>query len=129
MKNKDLWDSYSTYTSEFTKYSRQLAFAAAAICWFFRSETVTFPKPIIWALGILVSFFIADILQFFISAHLIRWWTRDAEKKMWKEKKTIEGEYNKPWWIDSPAFFFFNVKAFLLCSVFIAIGVEFYGRI
>ena len=36
MKNRDLWASYEFYTSELTKYSRQLAFAAAAICWFFK---------------------------------------------------------------------------------------------
>jgi hypothetical protein len=47
MRNTDLWNIYVTYTSEFTKYSRQLAFACAAICWFFRSPNVTFPLPVL----------------------------------------------------------------------------------
>ncbi|MEW8058542.1 MAG: hypothetical protein AB2787_03645 [Candidatus Thiodiazotropha endolucinida] len=129
MKNEELWKSYDSYTSELTKYSRQLAFAGAAICWFFKSPEVTFPKPIIVSLAFIISFFIFDILQYFVSAHLLRWWTRKEEKKMWVKENTIEGEYHKPWWIDSPAFVFFNIKALMLFAAFISIGVEFAKRI
>jgi hypothetical protein len=131
MKNSELWSQYSTYTSEFTKFSRQLAFAAVAICWFFKSHAITFPVTIVFALSFLVLFFISDILQFFISAHLLRWWVRKEEKIKWKSSnpQTIEGEYNKPWWVDLPAFIFFNIKAFVLCVSFVFIGLEFLGRI
>ena len=129
MKNSELWKSYEFYTGELTKYSRQLAFAAVAICWFFRSPEITFPKTITVSLVLLILFFVFDILQYFISAHLVRWWTRREEKIMWITQKTIEGEYHKPWWVDLPAFVFFNLKAFVLFSSFVAIGLEFVNRI
>ncbi len=128
MKNAELWESYAFYTGELTKYSRQLAFAGAAICWFFKTPTVTFPQPVSLSLLLLVCFFACDVLQYFLAAHLLRWWTRREEKKMWAAKKTIEGDYNKPWWIDSPIFIFFNLKAFFLVAAFAALGFEFLGR-
>lgn len=129
MTNKELWDIYVNYTREFTKYSRQLAFACAAICWFFKSPEVTFPLPVLWSLSFVILFFFFDVLQFFVSAHLIRWWTRREEKRIWAEKKTIDGKYDKPWWIDHPAFIFFNVKAVMLLIAFCSLGVEFIKRI
>jgi len=48
---------------------------------------------------------------------------------MWDKKQTIEGEYNKPWWIDYPAFIFFNLKAIMLFVAFCALGIEFIKRI
>lgn len=129
MKNSELWKSYEFYTGELTKFSRQLAYAAAAICWFFKSEEVTFPKPITVSLLFLVLFFVFDILQYFISAHLLRWWTRKEEKVMWAEGETLDGEYNKPWWVDKPAFVFFNLKVLALFASFVSIGVEFASRI
>lgn len=129
MNNSELWDSYNYYTGELTKYSRQLAFANAAICWFFKSPEVTFPSTVVISLALLVVYFASDILQFFISAHLLRWWTRREEKQKWEAEKTITGDYNKPWWLDIPAFFFFNLKIVSLFFSFIALGVEFIGRI
>lgn len=129
MKNKELWDTYSFYTEELTKYSRQLAFAGAAICWFFKTPEVTFPKVISIALGLIVLFFILDIMQYFVSAHLLRWWIRKEEIRKWQAEKTIQGEYDKPWWVDSPAFIFFNLKAGALFLSFAAIGYEFLIRI
>ncbi len=129
MKNSELWDSYNYYTGELTKYSRQLAFANAAICWFFKSPEVTFPSTVVVSLALLIVYFTSDILQFFISAHLLRWWTRKEEKQRWEAEKAIEGDYNKPWWLDYPAFFFFNLKIISLFFSFIALGVEFIGRI
>lgn len=129
MKNSELWSSYEFYTGELTKHSRQLAFAAVAICWFFKSPTISFPKPVLISLILLVSFFAFDILQYFISSHLLRWWTRREEKRKWETEKSIEVEYNKPWWIDYPAFIFFNLKIVALVSAFIALGVEFVNRI
>jgi len=129
MKNSDLWKSYEFYTGELTKYSRQLAFAGAAICWFFKSPEITFPRSINVALIFIILFFVFDILQYFLSAHLIRWWTRKEEKRMWEKEETIEGEYQKPWWVDSPAFIFFNLKAILLSAAFVSIGYEFSKRV
>lgn len=129
MKNSDLWGQYTTYTEEFSKFSRQLGYAAVAICWLFKAADLTFPTPILIALGCVVAFFISDILQFFVSAHLLRWWTRNQECRIYKETGSLEGEeYEKPSWIDAPAFCFFNIKAFLLLATYAFIAVEFLGR-
>ncbi|MBN1182230.1 MAG: hypothetical protein JXB49_08080 [Bacteroidales bacterium] len=47
MKLSELWDQYQRYTKDVTEYSRKLAFAVAAICWFFKSDSVTFPVNIL----------------------------------------------------------------------------------
>lgn len=129
MNNAELWKSYDYYTGELTKFSRQLAFAAAAICWFFKTPEITFPKPILLSLVLIVAFFILDILQYFLAAHLLRWWTQREEQKMWKKKKTITGEYHKPQWLDIPSFLLFNVKIIVLFVSFVSLGVEFIARI
>lgn len=129
MKNAELWKSYDYYTGELTKFSRQLAFAGTAICWFFKTEDVTFPKPILISLVLIVSFFILDILQYFLGAHILRWWTQCEEKKMWEKKKKIDGEYHKPRWLDSPSFTLFNIKIVALFTAFVALSFEFIGRI
>lgn len=129
MKNAELWESYNYYTGELTKFSRQLAFAGAAICWFFKSEEITFPKPILVSLVLIVSFFILDILQYFLGAHILRWWIQREETKMWEKKKKIEGEYHKPRWVDTPSFAIFNLKIAVLFGAFVALSIEFIERI
>ena len=129
MKNEELWGQYQTYTSEFTKHSRQLAFAAIAICWLFKTSEFTFPPKILWALIFTVLFFISDIMQFFVSAHILRWWTRKKEIQQWEETSSINGDYGKPWLLDLPAFLFFNIKAVVLSISFLIIGSEFVDRI
>lgn len=129
MNNSELWSQYRSYTEEFSKFSRQLGFAAAAICWFFKSDTVTFPTLILLALIFLMLFFMVDVLQYFVSAHRLRSWTRAEEIKMYNETGSIEGDYPKPAWLDRPAFIFFNMKAILLFAGYFAISIEFICRI
>ena len=124
MKNKELWASYEFYTGELTKFSRQLAFAAAALCWLFRTQDGVFPAPILFSLAFVVLFFFCDILQYFVAAHLLRWWTRRKEKEMWETHHTIDGEYEKPAWLDKPAVVLFNLKVIALCFAFIALGIK-----
>lgn len=124
MTNKELWESYAFYTGELTKLSRQLAFASAAICWLFRTAEGTFPSAILFSLGSVVIFFCFDTLQYLVSAHLLRWWTRQKEKEMWESNQTILGEYEKPAWLDAPAFVLLNLKITALFSAFVGLGVE-----
>lgn len=85
MKNEELWAQYKEYTQDLSTNCRQLGFASAGICWFFKTETYTFPNTIIYALGFTVAFFILDMLQYFTAAILIRMWTRSNEKSMWEK--------------------------------------------
>src|SRR5436853_6308817 len=65
MKLSDLWKNQEIYSRDLTEHSRKLAFAVAAICWFFRTPQITFPPAILWALVFLVGFFILDVLHYF----------------------------------------------------------------
>lgn len=119
MKNEELWNQYKEYTQELTVNCRKLGFASAGICWLFKTETYTFSTSIIYALGFTVAFFMLDILQYISAALIIRFWTRSKEKKMWEQEKTLEGEYNKPAWLDYPTFTMWWLK---IISLFFAFG-------
>ncbi len=125
MKNAELWEQYNNYSEILSTNSRKLAFAAAAICWFFKSPEVVFPEYILAALFFIVGFFIADILQYLSAASVLRYWIRNQEKEMWSEKETIQGEYEKPAWPDYPAlgFWWINIISLLAAYVFIALQI------
>ncbi len=129
MKTTELWQNYQSYTEALSKNSRKLAFAGAAICWFFKSEKLIFPPAISGALIFIVLFFLLDILHYFCAAVILRVWTRNAEKKMWKEKGTIDLDVEKPAWLDIPPYFLFLLKLGSLCTAFVFIIYEFYVRL
>ena len=129
MKTTDLWQTYDAYTSGITEQSRKLAFAAAAICWFFNSDEVTFPLSVMWALIFVVVFFLLDIGQYLSGALLTRYWTRGEEIRLWREEGSIDGDVEKPDWLDRPPFLLFLLKIASLSAAFIALLTEFVGRI
>ncbi len=122
MNNSDLWKQYDGYTKDLSDNLRKLGFAASAISWFFKSSTYSFPKPILLALGFIVVFFTADILQYLFGAIFIRFWTRYQEKKKFKKDGTIEGDYLKPAWLDYPSFTMWWIKTIALLCGYIFIG-------
>jgi len=129
MKIKDHWDDYAFYTEKLTELSRQLAFAGAAICWFFKTPDVTFPTSILLALIGLVIFFISDIMQYLFSAILLKCWLRPIEKEAWKKHKSLDVDIDRPSYIDKPAFLLFIIKIILLISSFILILSEFFKKL
>lgn len=128
MKNEELWAQYKEYTQDLSTNCRQLGFASAGICWFFKTETYTFPLTIIYALGFTVAFFTLDMLQYITAALLIRIWTRSNEKAMWKKNNTIEGVYNKPAWLDYPSFTMWWLKIISLFFAFCCIAFHLFKR-
>jgi uncharacterized membrane protein len=123
MTNKELWGQCKEYTADLTNNARKLAFAAGAITWFFKDKDNIFPKSILFAIGFLVLFFICDILQFIFGALMIGLWTRKEEKEKYKETKSIEGDYDKPAWLDYPSRTFWFLKIVFLLLTFACIGV------
>src|ERR1700689_3458905 len=103
MTGKELWSSYREYTRDITEHGRTLGFAGAGLCWFFKREDFTFPAIIYLALFFLVAFFIADILHSFTAALMLKFFTEYHERRMWIATKSIEGEIQKPRWVDWPA--------------------------
>ena len=114
MTNKDLWDSYKYYTESLSSALRTLGFAAGGACWLFKNTDNTFPRPILSALLFVALYFLCDVLQYLLGALVTRCWTRHAEKERYRETHSIEGDYDKPAWLDCPAFMFWLLKLIAL---------------
>ena len=123
MTGKELWDQYQHYTRDITEHGRKLGFAGAAICWIFKRDDFTFPALIYFALFFFISYFVADILHSMTGALVIKFFTEREEAKMWKAVQSIDGEIQKPRWVDWPAFAFFIIKCVLLVVGFSFIGL------
>jgi hypothetical protein len=123
MNNAELWESYREYTNILSNISRRLGFAAAAICWFFKTPDNKFPHKITFALIFTVVFFVADIMQYLLGAIFLRVWTRVEEKRKWRNTGKIEGEYHKPYWLDYPSYFMWWIKVLAILVAFILIGI------
>lgn len=122
MKNADLWQSYKEYTETLSTNARTLGFAAAGVCWLFKSEDGVFPRQVLLALVFAVLFFLSDMLQFLIAALCLRVWTRRKEKEFWKLHGTIDKDYHKPAWLDAPAYGLWWIKVLCLLTAFVLIG-------
>ena len=129
MTTESLWDKYAEYTRDVTEHSRKLAFAAAAICWFFKTPQITFPPAILWCLALLVVYFICDVLHYLVGAFSLRYFLEREEKKHWNETGEELKAVLKPRWVDYPATFFFVVKTVVLLSSFGMLATEFVYRI
>lgn len=128
---KDLWGHYSSYTRDLTEHSRKLGFAAAAICWFFKSDQVTFPKLIVLSLGCVVLFFILDILHQLVAAITIKNYVENKEKElMGAERKPLDLETKvpRPRRLDKWPHRFFRLKLAFLITSFAFLMAEFTVR-
>ncbi len=128
MKNAEAWKQYKEYTKDITEVSRKLGFAGTAICWVLKTPEETFSTSVLWGLAFFVGFFVADVLQSFVGALLLRFWLRREELKKWHTTETIEGEYLKPGWLDYPSFGLFLIKVFLLLLGFAMLTAEILSR-
>ena len=129
MTTEKLWEQYQYYTRDLTEHSRKLAFAVAAICWFFKTPDITFPPAIFWSLALLVCFFVFDVLQYSTGAFTVRLFLEYHEKLHYENTHTELSEVPKPRWVDYPATFCFIVKTLFLLASFAALGTEFYYRL
>lgn len=127
MKNADLWKQHEEYTASLSANCRKLAFASAAIGWIFKTPEGYFPGLILASLGFTIAFFLVDILQYLLAALFLRFWTQHQEAKRWKQTNTIDGDYDKPRWLDWPAFVCLLAKVtFLLVAYALIIGHVWY---
>ena len=131
MKLEKLWESYDFYTKSLTEHSRKLAFAVAVICWFFKSENVTFPWAVTAALACVVLYFTFDLLQYYVAASITRSWAFRQEAKLEKEKGTArpEDDVENPPRLDAWPFRLFHLKLLALSLSFGMLTVEFTKRL
>ncbi|MCB1088540.1 MAG: hypothetical protein KDM63_16000 [Verrucomicrobiae bacterium] len=129
MTGPELWQQYQHYTRDLTEHGRKLGFAGAAICWVFRDAEFKFPTLIYFALLAFVAYFLFDILQALLGALVVRFFTEHSEAELWRKSGSIEGNINKPRWVDQPAFFSFIIKNICLCTGFVMIALELLSRL
>lgn len=129
MKGHQLWNQYQHHTRDITDHGRKLGFAGAAICWFFRDSSFTFPPAILWALALFVGYFALDLLHGFVGALQIKSFTEKQEGKMWSESRTLDGEIEVPRSLDRPAFLLFLSKVAILLAGYVAVATEIAFRI
>ena len=129
MKTAELWGEYQYCTRDVTENSRKLAFAVAAICWFFRTPESTFPPVVLWSLALVVCFFLFDVLQYLSAAFTLRQFLEHEEAKHHEATGELVEELVKPRWVDYPSTVFFIIKTVFLLASFVALGIEFYWRI
>ncbi len=119
MKIGELWEEYRLYTKELTKTGRRLAFAAGAICWFFKTPEMTFPAPIYFAFLFLVLFFFLDIMQLLVGALTLKYWLKYKERQIINSGQLLNPDVviDKAPWLNSIPFGAFVLKnAALICT-------------
>ena len=124
MTNKDVWNQYKEYSQTTSEIARKFAFAGIAICWFFKTDDSLFPESVKISLLLFLLFFFIDFLQYLISTFLLKFWIRKNEIKIWEETGNIEGNYQKPSYIDLPAFILFVLKIIILLISFLIFGTD-----
>jgi len=127
MTNKDVWNQYKEYSQTTSEIARKFAFAGIAICWFFKTDDGLFPELVKISLLLFLLFFFIDFLQYLISTFLLKFWIRKNEIKIWEETGNIEGDYQKPSYIDMPAFILFVLKIIILFISFLIFGKWFFN--
>jgi len=123
MTNTELWTQYQGYSQDTSTIARSLGFGAIAICWLFKEQSLPLlPSPISAGLKWAVLFFISDLAQYFISTVIYRIWIRRAEIRNYQKTQTLEGQYEKPTWLDWPAFSLWYLKLIFLFFAYLKIA-------
>lgn len=122
MTNQEVWDQYKDYSQTTSDIARKIVFAGIAVCWLFREPNNNFPELVISSLILLITFFFFDLMQYLLSTLLLKGWIRNEENKKWESTRKIEGDYQKPTWIDTPAFILFILKLICLVIAYIFLG-------
>ena len=129
MKLSDLWKNQEFYSKVLTEHSRTLAFGVAAICWFFKSERITFPPAIFWALVFLVGFFVFDVLHYFWGAVRYRRFIYREETKLGDKVYEDDPEVRVTRKLDRPMYVMFWLKSMSLLVSFAMLLTEFFYRL
>jgi len=124
MTNKEVWQHYAEYTDRVTSVARKLGFAAVAVIWVIGGRNVNIEGLLRYSLFIIAVFFVIDLLQFFVGSLILRFWIRKQEKQFHRKDSTIEGDYQKPSWIDTPTFILWLLKIITLLICYILIGLS-----
>ena len=86
-------------------------------------------------LGLLFAVLIVDIVQYGVSAWMVKRWTENEEQKNWKKYGSIdkdgdgkEIDYNKPRWLDTFAFTCWIIKMLFFLATLSLLSLDFIQR-
>jgi hypothetical protein len=125
------WKTVDDYTSRLSTIARHLAFAAAAICWFFKTTTsggnIVFPNCIYFSLIFLVLYFLLDILQYLTATVCRKSIIDKEEKKLSKWSLEVKGchKFTMPKSVDTWPYIFFYLKLSALAIAFLGLVIHF----
>lgn len=121
---KKLKSIYVHQSAKASDNARSVAFGAAAICWFFKTEDVQFPSSILISMISLAGFFLFDLLQYYtstISYYSFYRKVRDGVLSGSDIKKTADVIEKKPG-------LYFHIKFAFLIIAYFFIAVELGSR-
>lgn len=127
----DLWDRYKAYTTDLTRFGRQLGFAAAAICWLLKSPDGRFPGLVLWALGAVVVYFFLDIVHaLWAGVRVKRFLEADEAAYFAKHGKGMPSDHDvqQPRKLDAPIYLVYLAKITFLLVSFLLIAIEILRR-
>jgi len=102
--------------------ARQVAFGAAAICWFFKTDGLTFPQPVLAALVTLAVYFLVDFLQYY--QNTLRYHSLYLDYREERLDKACIPDRAEQ--IQAASAVFFHIKLVLLLTVYGCIAVQFF---
>jgi len=123
-----IWKRYSYETEQVTKSCRQLGYAAAAISWFYREQSGGFPALIWWALVAVVTYFWFDLMQFIVSALVIKKFCQAKEDEIKAKGPLVDTDVDQPKWLDWPSFGGWVAKAVSLSVAYALIGFHVFSE-
>jgi hypothetical protein len=118
MKLKDARAEYNAYSGKASDVARQLAFAAIAVVWIFKTDqagTPKVPRELIWPASFAIGCLAADVLQYLYGSAAWGYFHR------WKEKQKIgeEAEFLAPREINWPTIILFWLKLSLIVVTYV----------
>jgi hypothetical protein len=119
MKVEEYWKTFNEFSGKASEINRQLAFAAIAVIWLFKTDTpaghITIPPDLIWPGILIVGALAADLLHY-VAASLI--WGGYA---LYLESKHIPGVERHSHWLLLPIRALFVIKIALVIWAYILI--------
>ena len=114
--------TFYEFSGKASDVSRQLAFAAIAVIWLFKSDApggghLTIPRALILPGALIVTALAADLLQYIMASLIWRIYYRYLEKK--RVPPDVDTQHSP--WLEIPITALFWIKVFLVIAAYIFI--------
>jgi hypothetical protein len=107
MKLEDAWAIHDAHTGKASDVARNLALAALALVWVFRTSTGSLPRILLWPCALVLVALGCDLAHYFIAG--IRWYLFVREKE--REGKSLDEEVGgAPAEINDPSLVLYYTK-------------------